>query len=114
MRGVEDVYSGGGKRTQQAFQFLRSLRQPRAEILKLPLGEAQDDRDLTLTDYELLDVKLAGRGDEGVAVSRVSWVRLPSVTEHTAEITSRFEFRDGAWYLRSQDAGPFLKELSPP
>ncbi len=76
--------------------------------------ELNDDRDLSISDYQLEDVKFSDAGMRAVVVSRVQWVRLPSASEHDDQITSEFVFRDGAWLLARQDVGPFAGELSQP
>jgi hypothetical protein len=72
-----------------------------------------DERDLTLTDYDILDVRISDTRVRGIVVSRIAWVRLPSVTEQHEEVTSRFEFIQGTWYLDSQEGGPFAPDLNP-
>lgn len=73
--------------------------------------ELHDDRDLTITDYEIEDVKLSEDGQRATVQSRVQWMRLPSASERTALVTSEFIFRDGAWLLERQLEGPFEGEL---
>ncbi|WP_233601337.1 MULTISPECIES: hypothetical protein [Corallococcus] len=75
--------------------------------------ELHDDRDLTVTDFEIEDVKLAEDGRHATVHSRIQWMRLPSVTEQTDTVTSEFVFRDGAWLLEKQLSGPFAGELEP-
>lgn len=75
--------------------------------------EANDSRDLSITDYDTLDVRLKEGNVRGDVVTRVSWIRLPSVTEHTEEVTSHFEFVKGSWFLDSQEGGPFADTLAP-
>jgi hypothetical protein len=72
--------------------------------------KADDERDLFITNFDLEDAKVA----ESVAevVSRISWYRLPSNVEKTATLTSVFVWREGKWWLESQDDGPF-PELMP-
>ncbi|MGQ0505489.1 MAG: hypothetical protein ACT4TC_09230 [Myxococcaceae bacterium] len=75
---------------------------------------ANDDRDLTVTDYQLEDAKLSPDGNRAEGVSRINWMRLPSVTEETAVVTTEMVYRDGTWFVARQDKGPFEKELSKP
>jgi hypothetical protein len=44
-------------------------------------------------------------------VSRVSWMRLPSVTEKTELVTTELIRKDGVWLLSRQQGGPFAREL---
>ncbi|MCP3138509.1 hypothetical protein [Pyxidicoccus xibeiensis] len=73
--------------------------------------ELKDDRDLSITDYEIEDVKLSEDGMRATVQSRIQWMRLPSATEQTALVTSEFVFRDGVWLLERQLEGPFEGEL---
>lgn len=68
--------------------------------------KTDDERDLFITNFDLEDAKVSGAGVAEV-VSRVSWYRLPSNVEKTATLTSVFVWRDGKWWLESQDDGPF-------
>ncbi|MFP2902351.1 MULTISPECIES: hypothetical protein [Corallococcus] len=70
-----------------------------------------DERDLTVTDFEIEDVKLAEDGRHATVHSRIQWMRLPSVSEQTDSVTSEFVFRDGVWLLEKQQSGPFAGEL---
>ncbi len=72
----------------------------------------RDTRDLSITDYQLEDARLSPDGTRATVVSRISWTRLPSVSENSDLVTSEFVFRDGSWLLARQDAGPFAGELS--
>ena len=73
--------------------------------------EKRDDRDLTITDYEIEDVKVSEDGQRATVQSRIQWLRLPSASEQTALVTSEFVFRNGAWLLERQLEGPFEGEL---
>ncbi|HZH04857.1 MAG TPA: hypothetical protein VEY30_13815 [Myxococcaceae bacterium] len=73
--------------------------------------ERNDARDLKVTDYELEDARLSADGKSATVVSRLSWHRLPSVTQEEEQVTSRFVRRDETWLLVQQKRGPFVKEL---
>lgn len=73
--------------------------------------ELHDERDLTITDYEIQDVKVSEDGQRATVQSRIQWMRLPSASERTALVTSEFIFRNGAWLLERQLEGPFEGEL---
>jgi hypothetical protein len=68
--------------------------------------KTDDERDLFITNFDLEDAKVASVGVAEV-VSRISWYRLPSNVEKTATLTSVFVWREGKWWLESQDDGPF-------
>ncbi len=71
-----------------------------------------DQRDLSISDYELEQERISADGKTATVLSRVSWTRLPSVTEKTELVTSEFIRRDGSWLLSRQQGGPFALELS--
>nr|WP_211194648.1 hypothetical protein [Pyxidicoccus fallax] len=73
--------------------------------------ERHDDRDLTITDYEIEDVKVSEDGQRATVQSRIQWMRLPSASEQTALVVSEFVFRNGVWLLERQLDGPFEGEL---
>jgi hypothetical protein len=77
-------------------------------------SQGHDDRDLTVTDYQLEDARLTPDSQRAIVVSRLNWVRLPSVTEETALITTEWVWRDGTWFVARQDAGPFVEDLKAP
>ncbi|MBI3184617.1 MAG: hypothetical protein HYZ28_20975 [Myxococcales bacterium] len=66
-----------------------------------------DERNLTVTDYRLEDARVSDDGQKATVVSRISWLRLPSVSEQSEMVTSEYVFRDGAWLLERQQGGPF-------
>lgn len=72
----------------------------------------KDDKNLSVTDYDILDARLGADVLHASVITRLSWVRLPSASEHTDSVTSDFVYRDGVWLLEHQDAGPFTPELS--
>ncbi|MGA9525134.1 MAG: hypothetical protein WBV82_26980 [Myxococcaceae bacterium] len=74
----------------------------------------KDDRDLHIADYELTELTLSADGLEARVVSRLSWHRLPSLSQHDDTVVSEFVWRDGAWFLSRQTGGPFEEDLSAP
>jgi hypothetical protein len=82
----------------------------RASFIKARL-KTDDEKDLFITDYQLEDATVTSEGVAEV-VSKLSWYRLPSSTEKTAPVVSVFVWRQGKWWLESQDDGPF-PELKP-
>ena len=83
----------------------------RREAFLKARAQKNDDRDLSITDYQLEDARLDADGLRAIVVSRVSWVRLPSVSEKTEVLSTELVFRDGAWLVARQDGGPFVPEL---
>jgi hypothetical protein len=73
--------------------------------------ERQDERDLSITDYEIEEVRIVEEGQRAVVTSRLRWMRLPSATEKTDTVTSEFIYRDGTWLLERQLGGPFDGDL---
>lgn len=76
--------------------------------------ELNDERDLTISDYDLEDLELAEDGKSGKIVSRISWMRLPSLVEKTETVRSWFYLMNGSWLLGRMDRGPFADVLSEP
>lgn len=70
-----------------------------------------DERDLSITDYELEEAKVAPDRLKASAVSHIKWFRLPSNTEENSTVTSNWVWMDSAWRLDSQDGGPFATDL---
>jgi hypothetical protein len=71
-----------------------------------------DERDLSIADYELDRVTLGGDGLSAQVVSRVSWHRLPSISQHDDTVVTELRCDDGAWLIGRQTGGPFDGELS--
>ncbi len=67
----------------------------------------QDERDLFITDYEILEVVISEDAQSATITSRIQWMRLPSASEQTSTVTSEFVFRQGLWMLERQLDGPF-------
>lgn len=76
--------------------------------------KSNDEKDLFITDFQLEDAKTSDDQMQAKAVSKLSWYRLPSMTEQSATITSVYVWRDRKWMLESQDSGPFPDLLGPP
>ncbi len=73
-----------------------------------------DERDLEISDYELLDLRLDPSGDRAAVVSHVSWLRLPSLTERIDTVTTEIVREGDVWLVARQDRGPFADELGAP
>lgn len=85
----------------------------RRTAFELARKAQHDDRDLAITDYEIENIRMSSDASSATITSRLSWTRLPSVSEHSAQVNSEFALRDGNWVLCSQDGGPFAAELQP-
>jgi hypothetical protein len=72
-----------------------------------------DDKDLQITDYELVELRALPAGRVQV-IAKLSWIRLPSVTEKTETTTSLLVSLGNAWFVAQQDVGPFAPELEAP
>ncbi len=72
----------------------------------------KEGNDLTVTDMEVIDVQMAQDGKHAVVLSRMRWVKLPSVSEVTAEVHGLWEAVGPAWQLVALSGGPFA-ELEP-
>ena len=49
----------------------------RRALFEKAIRARSDEKDLSITDYQLEDIRLSADGTRGIVVSRVSWVRLP-------------------------------------
>lgn len=83
----------------------------RRELFEQALKVRGDERDLSISDYELEKVRISPDGKSAAVTSRLSWTRLPSVSEKTELVTSEFILRDGSWLISRQQGGPFALEL---
>lgn len=83
----------------------------RREGFKQAVSARGDDRDLSISDYELEQARLSADAKSATVISRVSWLRLPSLTEHSELVTSELVRRDGVWLIARQQGGPFAGEL---
>jgi hypothetical protein len=68
---------------------------------------AHDEKDLSITEYDLHEIKLAPDALSGQAIVSLSWVRIPSVTVESAEVETDFVYQDGQWRVKRMDGGPF-------
>ncbi len=73
-----------------------------------------DEKDLSITDYQLEECTFSNDGARAECISNISWIRLPSPSESRATVTSVFVWDGSNWYLAQQDEGPFAAELSMP
>lgn len=89
----------------------RHLIPERREAFVRARSELHDERDLSITDFEILEAVLEPDGMRATVTTRLQWMRLPSASEQTATVTSEFVFRDGTWLLERMLDGPFAGEL---
>ncbi len=89
----------------------RHIIPERRETFLQARRELQDERDLSITDFEVLEVVLEPDGMRAIITTRFQWMRLPSASEQTATVTSEFVFLKGAWQLERMLDGPFDGEL---
>src|SRR5271166_1790478 len=61
----------------------------------------KEGNDLEVTDMEVIDVQMAPDGKQAVVVSRMRWVRLPSVSEATAEVQAVWMLQGTGWLIQS-------------
>lgn len=113
MEGLRPVVEDFHKRIRwKDFRGAARLMVPeRREAFLRARSEQQDDRDLSITDFEILEAVLEPDGLRATVTTRLQWMRLPSVSEQSATITSEFVFQEGAWLLQRMDGGPFAGEL---
>ncbi|MHB1845526.1 MAG: hypothetical protein ACYCWW_11915 [Deltaproteobacteria bacterium] len=63
-----------------------------------------DERDLSITAYDVEETRLTKSG--GRTFVKVSWVRLPSISEQTDLVELRWRYVEGAWQLTDEIGGP--------
>ncbi len=73
-----------------------------------------DDRELTISDYQLDELTLAGDRLSARVVSKVSWYRLPSLSQRDETVVTELVWTRGAWLVSRQQNGPFHEELAGP
>ena len=71
----------------------------------------KDERDLSVTDYELEEAKVSPDRLKAAAISHIRWFRLPSTSEENSTVTSNWIWQEKTWRLDSQDGGPFASDL---
>jgi hypothetical protein len=89
----------------------RHIVPERREAFLQARRELQDDRDLSITDFEVLEVVPEPDGMRATVTTRLQWMRLPSPSEQTATVSLEFIFQNGAWLLERMLDGPFEGEL---
>lgn len=70
-----------------------------------------DERDLNITDFELLEVEVEPDGQSATGVTKISWFRLPDANQQTKTVRTLMRWSGGAWLIESQSAGPFAADL---
>ena len=69
--------------------------------------KGRDERDLTVSDFELEQLKMAPDALSGRVEAEISYTRLPSVSVKTEDTTLFLVFRNGNWYVDHEIGGPF-------
>ena len=72
----------------------------------------KEGSNLEVTDMEVIDVQMTADNLQAMVISRMRWVRLPSVSELSAEVHARWVLSGSSWLLLSLADGPFA-ELEP-
>jgi hypothetical protein len=85
----------------------------RREAFLRARAELHDERDLSITDFEVLDAQLAPDGMRAAVTTRIQWMRLPSASEQTATMTEEYVYaqQEKTWQLERMLDGPFEGEL---
>jgi len=89
----------------------RHIVPERREAFLKARRDMNDERDLSITDFEVLEVTQSPDGLRATVTTRFQWMRLPSATEQTATVSSEFVFQNGTWQLERMLDGPFEGEL---
>jgi len=97
------------------FQSASDLVVPERRAAFLAAREAQrDERDLTIADYELLELRVEPDSGRAEVVSRMSWFRMPNLSEHTDTVITELVPAGTGWLIARQNKGPFTPELQEP
>jgi hypothetical protein len=67
----------------------------------------KEANDLTITDMEVIDVQMSADAKHAIVMSRMRWVKLPSVTEVTVEVHEQWDVAGTGWQLMAMSGGPF-------
>ena len=89
----------------------RHIVPERREAFLKARRDMNDERDLSITDFEVLDAQLTADGMRGFVTTRLQWMRLPSPSEQTATVTEEYIYVDKTWQLERMLDGPFAGEL---
>jgi len=96
------------------FTAASKLLKPEKQALFLNARlQFNDFTDLSITDYELEHAEILADGKTALCTSRISWFRLPHMSERSALVRSYFVWENKNWYLKAQEHGPF-EELAQP
>lgn len=97
------------------FQSASGLIVPERRAAFLAARDAQrDERDLSISDYELLEMRVEADGSRAEVVSRVSWFRMPNLSEHSDTVITELVPVGTTWLIARQSRGPFTPELQDP
>jgi hypothetical protein len=69
--------------------------------------KGHDERDLSISDFEIEEVKMAPDTLSGEVTAELNYTRLPSVTVKTEDTTLFLIWRDGRWLVDHEVGGPF-------
>ncbi|MDQ3265073.1 MAG: hypothetical protein M3Y59_15675 [Myxococcota bacterium] len=97
------------------FQSASSLIVPERRAAFLAARDAQrDERDLSISDYELLEMRVEADGSRAEVVSRISWFRMPNLSEHSDTVITELVPVGTTWLIARQSRGPFTPEMQDP
>ena len=69
--------------------------------------KGHDERDLSISDFEIEEVKMAPDTSSGQVTAELNYTRLPSVSVKTEDTTLFLIWRDGRWLVDHEVGGPF-------
>lgn len=96
------------------FQGAASFLIPSRQREFLQAREKQnDERNLSISDYQLEEAQILGEGQKAVLVSRMYWLRLPELSEKSGLVTTHFVLKNQRWWVTQMEGGPF-EELATP
>jgi hypothetical protein len=72
-----------------------------------------DEKNLSISDYQLEEAQVLNDSTQAVLVSRMYWLRLPDLSEKSGLVTTHFVFKNQRWWVTQMEGGPF-EELARP
>jgi len=95
------------------FRTLASLLETRLQAAFLADSDAAE-RNLSITEIELLSMTMSADGEKAETVSRLSYFELPSTVVRTETIRVHWIYQEAEWRIERIEGGPLPLGTSPP
>lgn len=87
------------------FRTMASLLETRLQAAFMA-DSAAAEKNLSVTEIELLSMTMSADGDRAETLSRLSYYELPSTVVETETVRVHWVYRDGDWRIEGVDGGP--------